>query len=390
MIGNFRRTMNKKNLIPIQNFEDFFFWNSPINGTVYQIDSGLVEGYKSIRFENKTGNSELNWFRFPAKPNTPYSIEFKYKADSNHRVTALAYNGNTHVNNVQINVVGDKKLNKGRIEITTGEGVTEIRLGPTLTSINTYMEITNPIMLIGLGQSEPYDLLEILNGMKDGINPLKGKILYGEGDSIMEGAGFVGGFLKMIANKYSMNSHNIGVGGATIATGTTWSNGGNRHWISKSIEGLDKNCDFLMVEGSVNDYYNNVPLGEVSVGYRDSKIEFNTTNFAGAMEYLCMVLVTEFKGIDSVFILPHRINRIDYTTNTLGLTYQEYRDVAKAVCRKYGVDLIDLGERSGLVTYWLDNKTKYTDKSDGLHPNELGYAEFYLPPLVDWMMSRSH
>ena len=61
-------------------------------------------------------------------------------------------------------------------------------------------------------------------------------------------------------------------------------------------------------------------------------------------------------------------------------------DRAEEICNKWGVILIDLRKLSGLNTYNEYMKKTYTNESDGVHPNELGYKEFYIKPIIDILM----
>ena len=99
------------------------------------------------------------------------------------------------------------------------------------------------------------------------IDPLAGKTLYVAGDSIAYGASCAGGYGKCIADKYGMTVTNEAVNGATLAPNITDNvNGGIRTCISTvvtSSTALAK-ADYILLEGGVNDAWNNAKLGALN------------------------------------------------------------------------------------------------------------------------------
>lgn len=123
-----------------------------------------------------------------------------------------------------------------------------------------------------------------------------------DGDSITYGQGFLlGGFAKLIGNKYGMSVQNNAVGGGTLATGTTTSGGQNRHWISDSISALDEDSDYVLISGGINDFFCGVPIGTLSVNKYNS--ELDTTTLVGAVEKICSDLISRFPTKKSVSCL---------------------------------------------------------------------------------------
>lgn len=100
------------------------------------------------------------------------------------------------------------------IEATLPEEVKYIYIqGAKLTSGGSVVVDAIPNLEIS---GEGYKASEIYKIMQ---SPLYGKRLYVDGDSICYGNGYVGGFGKIIADKYNMNLTNTAVGGATISMG---------------------------------------------------------------------------------------------------------------------------------------------------------------------------
>lgn len=116
------------------------------------------------------------------------------------------------------------------------------------------------------------------------IDPLAGKALYIAGDSIAYGASCVGGYGKCIADKYGMTVTNEAVNGATLAPNITDNvNGGIRTCISTvvtSSTALAK-ADYILLEGGVNDAWNNAPVGTLTDGFAAA---YDETTMTGALE----------------------------------------------------------------------------------------------------------
>lgn len=211
-------------------------------------------------------------------------------------------------------------------------------------------------------------------------------ILYGKsvsfnGDSICQGAGFSGGYGKIIADIYGMSYQNIGVGGGTITGDTVSSSGVNRHWICRTIDKTNYLADYIILEGGVNDAALGVPIGSITSGYT---AELDDTTFCGAMESICKQLITGFPGKKIGFIFVHKMTS-KYSTEYTG--DDNYYKAQKAICEKWGVPYLDLNTLCPPLCYIDSLKTAYTKDGDGWHPNEQGYKLYYVPKIVKWMES---
>lgn len=214
-------------------------------------------------------------------------------------------------------------------------------------------------------------------------NILFGKKLSVNGDSICYGAGYNGGYAKIIGERNGMTVNNIARVGATITSGTR-SGDYPRHWISDTITSMDADADYAIVEGGVNDASLQVPLGQLS---QDYNLSYDTTTFYGAMENLCMQLIQRYAGRKYGFIIVHKMTarfRSDTETGT-------YYKAAVECCEKWGVPYCNLNllvppfglsrTGSGLETL----RSLYTKDGDGWHPNEEGYKKYYCDKIEAWM-----
>lgn len=223
----------------------------------------------------------------------------------------------------------------------------------------------------------------ILNGASKPSNPLIGKKLSVNGDSICYGAGYTGGYAKIIGERNDMTVQNIGVGGGTIAIN------GSRHCISRTIENMDANADFAIVEGGVNDASLSAPLGGLSDGFAAT---LDDTTFYGAFESMLKKLLIRFAGKKVGYIAVHQMTakyRVSDDPET------SYYWAAKKCCEKWGVPFLDLNTsvppfgvfkwRSGTDEGLVALTDAYTKDGDGWHPNEEGYKKYYVPKIEAWL-----
>lgn len=215
------------------------------------------------------------------------------------------------------------------------------------------------------------------------INPLYGKKVGWAGDSICEGAGYAGGYASIIAARNNMTSQNIGVSGGTIAETADET----RHCISSTITNLDSDCDYIIMEGGVNDLSLNVPLGAIRTNFGG----FTTTQFYGALEMMFRRVYEKYPGKKIGFILVHNAAVTD--TDSFSEQFQSpYVMAIIEVCKKWGVSICDLNTSvppMKLFSSGSDLKTNitqvYTYNGDGTHPNEQGYLKYYCDKIEAWM-----
>ena len=226
-------------------------------------------------------------------------------------------------------------------------------------------------------------------------NPLFGKFIAFDGDSICAGAGYNGGYGKIIADENGMIYENKGVGGGTITYGTQTVGGADRHWICTSVETLNVNADYIIVEGGVNDGNDNMGVANNSFDESD----FDKTTYIGALDYMFCKLYERFPGKKIGFIIVHAVYA--WVADRDGVSeYQSRKYVATVnACKKWGIPYIDLNVEAppfGLLSdgnYIKDHYTKPSTEvgreqyGDGWHPNEEGYKKYYVPKITAWLRS---
>lgn len=201
-----------------------------------------------------------------------------------------------------------------------------------------------------------------------GDNPLSGKILAVNGDSICAGAGNDGvGYAEMIATANDMTLDNDSVGGATIATGTASS-----HYICTTISSMRSDADYVILEGGVNDPDFGVSLGTLSDGYTAT---LDTTTFAGGFETMLKNALARFPGKKIGYIFVHKCGNFS----------SSYYNIAKEACEKWGIPYCDLNTQAPPLGYISALQTAYTANGDGYHPNADGYSLYYVPKITAWL-----
>lgn len=200
-------------------------------------------------------------------------------------------------------------------------------------------------------------------------NSLVGTYLF-SGDSICFGAGYYGGYAKLLSEKNpQMGYINYGISGTLVSK-----KNGRNDSILERLETMQDEADFIVFEGGVNDAWQKVPLGDFDETMFDEDYlnDLNEFTFCGALESLFNKSFEKWKGKKIFFIIPHNMS----LTAT-----KEYMDIAEKICKKWSVILIDMRVLSGLNIYNEYMKTTFTSNSDGVHPNELGYRNYYLKPI---------
>lgn len=208
---------------------------------------------------------------------------------------------------------------------------------------------------------------------------LKGKTILTFGDSIMHGSGNKDeGIGDMIAEKYGMTAADYSVPGAAM---------GDRNGRAQIINQIplaikDKvKPDIILINGGTNDMYT-VPLGNYTEGYDMSGASIES--FTGGLEKTLWTIANNWNGVPIIYVRAHNMN--------IGSDKNErlYGERAIVVANKWGASYVDLYEDTDMNTEDSYTRGRYTyiepnlgNIPDSIHPNALGYAKFYLPPVTD-------
>jgi len=241
----------------------------------------------------------------------------------------------------------------------------------------TFTATTNGYLILQDNGNWTSSVEVIIDAINDtSSNKLKYLKIGADGDSISAGVSGNSSYITQIATQFECQLQNLSVGGGTIATGTT-QNGQPRHHICTSVNNLDNNCDIILLSGGVNDYWQKVPMGEITDDYT-SPVDSNT--FYGGLETMCRNVLNKFRTQKIAFVTYHKIGNIYYLYNSSTgekHTFKEYLDAIYEVMNKYSIPVIDINSKARFNTAIDYYKDTYTTSSDGVHPTTNGYAEFY-------------
>ena len=220
------------------------------------------------------------------------------------------------------------------------------------------------------------------------MDKLAGKYIAVNGDSICNGAGCGGGYVKIIAERCGMKYQNIAVNGASVTAETYRKSGDPRHWISRTIDKMDTDADYAIVEGGVNDAsIGELPLGKMTVGYNEP---LDDTTFIGAFESMLKQLTKKYSGKKIGYIAVHQMTK-RFSKSYTG--EDNFYLAAKRCCEKWGVPLCDLNICCPPFAFFENDgdpelyamRVKYTLNGDGWHPNEAGYLKYYCDKIEAWL-----
>lgn len=263
------------------------------------------------------------------------------------------------------------------VELIVPEGATKIRVQGATELYDTNIGYKPRLIFLIPKTVKTY--------IDEKVSPLNGKFVVCNGDSIMRGSGNSNvGFMEIIAERNGMTIQNYAVAGGIIATTTNTS----VHSICSTIDTMDANADYVIIEGGFNDYTYKEPLGTITNGAND--VLAYTGNIIGGMEQTCRNLLAKFPTKKIGFVFSHKINATDYTPiedwNNNGTTrsMRQVHDAIVSVLKKYSIPYCDLYNISQLNTE-LESFLQYTANADGTHPTQSGYELFYCDKVEAWM-----
>lgn len=218
---------------------------------------------------------------------------------------------------------------------------------------------------------DPFEITENEN--------LNGKTALFVGDSISNGhtdIAMMYAWGGRIGRKYGMTWINESHSGSNLAER---GDGSGQTIAEQIMYHGDRDIDYVIIEGGVNDAMNKLPAGQISASY--NKDDFDRYTFAGALEY-AFAYATETWGNNPDFRIGYLVTFQNRWITKEGTA--EHYSVARAICQKWNVPYLDLNGDAVASALDIENKTYIPD---GIHPNEAGYevlTETYIAP---WMES---
>lgn len=217
---------------------------------------------------------------------------------------------------------------------------------------------------------------------------LKGKTIIFEGDSICEASSDARrGWAARVGEALGMEWYNYGVSGATITAELYYADGSRRHWVSRSVEEIQKKnakVDYIIFEGGTNDA-DNLRIGSERCGVLDIDDfsgNYDDSTFVGAMDAMFYRALTTYPEAKIGFIIAQKMN---CPTDADGKYFmrRHYFGIAEQVCKKWGVPCLNLWDtcpvNPSLTSYYdpsLDtegNTAAGKAYYDGQHLTPRGY-----------------
>ena len=141
--------------------------------------------------------------------------------------------------------------------------------------------------------------------------------------------------------------------------------------------------DLVVVFGGINDYIQNIPMGE-SGGDK-------TVGFIPAVDYFFSYLVNNFPQAKIAVLSPLRTYHT--AANTQGHSQTEYADYIRQTAKNYCLPVLNLTEESGFRPFQDAFKAMWTlipegyEEADGVHPNA-DYQKKFLAPMIRNFLER--
>ena len=177
-----------------------------------------------------------------------------------------------------------------------------------------------------------------------------------------------GQYTGRLATKIGATLQNLGVGGASLASGAHYGS----LVITDKIAEIDTDTDLVTLEAGINDFgTSNSTLGVIG--------DTTTATFYGALYAAVQAIMTRAPGASIVFLTPYSggpafASHKHFWTNANGNTLTQFQTAVREVAALLSIPCILVGEESG-----IGYMTAATYMSDGLHINATGgerYASY--------------
>ncbi len=216
-------------------------------------------------------------------------------------------------------------------------------------------------------------------------NVLFGKLVVYDGDSICESRKNNGGaYPTLIAKEVGCRYLNNASGGKRLALAD------GKKSVVADLSKLPTFADIYCFQGGFNDYWTPAEIGKCD--FNDFEGELDASTICGALETIFRYSRENFKGKAICFIITHKCGDTGHKANSLGYTFDDYRQAMITVCEKYSIPYYDAFAQSGLdggdeTQSKLYMTANAEETPDGIHPNEEAYKKYYVPQLIELFTS---
>lgn len=221
------------------------------------------------------------------------------------------------------------------------------------------------------------------------MNPLKGKLLYAFGSSIVNGHLANVSFVEDVAEDNEMQYRKFAINGAT-------SNTADPNNILTQIKNAPNTIpDFVIFDAWANDAYPEIADDPEKFGVitPDFESDLKTNTFCGGLEAICKTLVNKYEGAQFILLATHKTPAREYRVQ------KQMYDAAMKIAAKWSIEVIDLFNGGNFNAFIKSYQYDYSyDKVDqfggnhayggsGTHPNAYGYRKFYDPIITNKLLS---
>ena len=257
-------------------------------------------------------------------------------------------------------------------------------------NIDTYMVVNSdkyPSRYIPYGDTAYYANYELAPTTNEMVNPLFGKSVVFDGDSICN-AGSEGtslGWAGRIGRKNMMLWQNYAIGGGTITSIS------GKHVISTQSYN-NANPDYIIIEGGTNDadVIGSILNGQTPAAYGSYEPnsydgDYDNTTFCGAVEFLFKRLLTTYPSAKIGVIIAPKMGVISSYTKESN-NRRAYFETLMQLCKKWGIPYLNLWDRGrlnpALSVFYNDGEDSFY--TDGQHLTSKGY-DVITPMIEAWM-----
>ena len=181
------------------------------------------------------------------------------------------------------------------------------------------------------------------------------------------------GWAGRIGEINCMDYVNASVSGASCSTTRP-----TKRIAGQLIGNADREFDYVILHGGVNDAWDRRAVGVVSNGY--DLADFDTYTFAGGLEEMIFQTLKNFPDASIGYIMNFKAPKCPKGTVS---NMDEYFAVAKQICEKWKIPYLNLYEDEAFCNDVLKVNTT-ENLPDYIHPNTKGYDLLY-PVIESWM-----
>lgn len=239
------------------------------------------------------------------------------------------------------------------------------------------------------GNNLEANLYEAVESQSEGVTyRMESKAIAYNGDSITESRLTVGStsynggaYPKLISDITNSTYYNYSHGGATLAYAPSQ----NYHRICREIDNMNGVYDAIIFSGGINDYWQNIPLGDYDEG--DYTGTINDGTVCGGLESIFRQAINKWCGKPIMFVITHKCKNTPVVVNQAGYTFNQCYEKIKGICKKYSIPYYDAYSESGLnggieIMSTMFMTAGSSGHPDGTHPNESAYMKYYVPQVI--------